>query len=55
MVDIKISENKKFLEESITDYYLLVNYLLRNHSGVFKEFQDNVLKGRAIKSGLNIK
>lgn len=54
-MEIKISKKKKFVEESLTDYYLLVNFLLKFHSDILIDFQNNILKGRPIKSGLDIK
>lgn len=51
---IEQSKDNKFLEESINDYYLLLNFLMKNHSGIIKDFQENILR-RPIKSGLKVK
>ncbi len=50
---LKPSKKKKFLEESINDYRLLLNFLMEHYSDVLKDFQKLILK-RPIKTGLRI-
>jgi hypothetical protein len=50
---LKPSKKKKLVEESINDYHLLLNYLMRYHSKILRDFQETFLK-RPIKTGLRI-